>query len=71
MLMGRPSNNLTLEEKKEKSRQYSRLYKIKIFNIKNNITEMCPMCNKEIIVNPLRPHKHWCIRFEKEIITFD
>lgn len=69
--MGRPSNNLTVEQKKERSRQYSRLYKIKIFNIKNNITEWCPICKKDIIVNPVKPHEHWSIRYQKEIITFD
>ena len=69
--MGRPSNNLTLEQKRERARQYSRLYKIKVFNIKNNITEWCEICNKNILINPIKPHEHWSIRFQKQIITFD
>ena len=69
--MGRPSANLSEKEKKAKALRYSMLYREKQFNIKYNISFRCELCNKDIIIDPVRPHEHWKINKCLETIVFD
>ena len=71
LVMGRPSANLSEKEKKAKALRYSMLYRQKQFNIKYNITFRCELCNKDIIIDPVRPHEHWKINKCLETIVFD
>ena len=69
--MGRPSANLTAQQRKDKALRYSMLYRQKQFNIRNCITFRCELCNKDFIIDPVRPHLHWKINKCLETIVFD
>tara|TARA_R100000231_G_scaffold115906_1_gene86341 strand:- start:539 stop:748 length:210 start_codon:yes stop_codon:yes gene_type:complete len=69
--MGRKSLCLSAEEKKSRALEYSKKYREKVYNIKNNITFRCDVCDKDIVINPLKEHSHWEIKYEPKIITYD
>ena len=67
--MGRRSMCLRPEEKKERRRKHMWLYREKLFNIEYNITFFCQLCNKDIIIDPIREHRHCEIKHLKDCET--
>lgn len=69
--MGRPAKYKSIEEKRKNAVIYSRKYKEKLFNIENNITEWCEICNASILVDPFKKHRCVFITTTNEKIIFD
>jgi hypothetical protein len=66
-------DRLSKQGKKEKALIYARLYRVKKYNISNNITEWCYLCKRHVIVDPIKPHSntHWILEKRNVSITLD